>query len=264
MAEDTGGNRKRKPDQSEIESNALFREIDEELRQEQFQTLWQKYGWLAVGGALLIVAVVAGTQGWKAWTHRQNMAAAEQYFQAMEQVQAEEPAAAAETLGTLADENSGGYARLAGLQAAGLWRAATPPALNEARANLERVQALAGDDTAFAGLTTLLEAQVSLAEGEPDTARATLQAVTGDTSAWAPLARELEAVALLEKGDTAAARTAFAALSKETNLTPGVRQRAQEMLLALGDPAATAALEDATRDDETTDTASPSEGTDAE
>ena len=47
------------------EQDILLREIDEELKQENLQQLWKKYGTLIVGGALLLVAGVAGFQGWK-------------------------------------------------------------------------------------------------------------------------------------------------------------------------------------------------------
>ena len=40
----------------------LFREIDEELRQERFEKLWQNYGKYVIGAA---VAVVLSVGGWK-------------------------------------------------------------------------------------------------------------------------------------------------------------------------------------------------------
>ena len=48
------------------QQDILLREIDEELKQENLQQIWNKYGTLIVGGAFLLVAGVAGFQGWKA------------------------------------------------------------------------------------------------------------------------------------------------------------------------------------------------------
>ena len=47
------------------QQDILLREIDEELKQENLQQIWNKYGTLIVGGAFLLVAGVAGFQGWK-------------------------------------------------------------------------------------------------------------------------------------------------------------------------------------------------------
>ena len=44
----------------------LFREINEELRQDRYEQLWQNYGKYAISiGMALVVSVI----GWKAWNH---------------------------------------------------------------------------------------------------------------------------------------------------------------------------------------------------
>ena len=45
--------------------DGIFREIDEELRQEQFARLWKRYGRIFVTGACIIVATVAGYKAWE-------------------------------------------------------------------------------------------------------------------------------------------------------------------------------------------------------
>lgn len=47
--------------------DALFREVDEELRHEQMASLWKKYGGVVIAAALAVVLSVAGYQGWKYW-----------------------------------------------------------------------------------------------------------------------------------------------------------------------------------------------------
>ena len=44
----------------------IFREIDEELRQDRYERLWQSYGKYAIGIGMALVAAVIG---WKAWQH---------------------------------------------------------------------------------------------------------------------------------------------------------------------------------------------------
>jgi hypothetical protein len=52
----------------------IFREVDEEVRREQLQKLWDKYGFLLIGLAVLIVAAVGG---WRAYQYFEAKKAAE-------------------------------------------------------------------------------------------------------------------------------------------------------------------------------------------
>ncbi len=42
----------------------IFREVDEDLRREQFKRLWDRFGTYVIGLAVLIVVVTAGYRGW--------------------------------------------------------------------------------------------------------------------------------------------------------------------------------------------------------
>ena len=42
------------------ERDSLLREVDEELRREQMQKLWERYNGLILGGAALIILAVGG------------------------------------------------------------------------------------------------------------------------------------------------------------------------------------------------------------
>jgi len=41
----------------------IFQEVDEEVRREQLQKLWQRYGHFAIAGCILIVVAVGGWRG---------------------------------------------------------------------------------------------------------------------------------------------------------------------------------------------------------
>ena len=58
-----------------MSDESLFREVDEEVRQEQFKKLWARYGNLIMGLCLLVIAGVAGFQGWTYWKLKQAQAA---------------------------------------------------------------------------------------------------------------------------------------------------------------------------------------------
>ena len=60
----------------------IFREVDEELRQDKLTALWKKYGNVILGAAVLIVAVTAGVTLWKDRQHRAQEASSEAYVTA--------------------------------------------------------------------------------------------------------------------------------------------------------------------------------------
>jgi hypothetical protein len=43
----------------------IFREIDEELRQEKYEKLWQRYGKLIIAAAVVLILSVASYKGWE-------------------------------------------------------------------------------------------------------------------------------------------------------------------------------------------------------
>ena len=46
-----------------MSDESLFREVDEEVRQEQYKKLWDKFGNYFVALCVIIVAAVAGVKG---------------------------------------------------------------------------------------------------------------------------------------------------------------------------------------------------------
>lgn len=67
-----------------MSDDSLFREVDEEVRQEQFKKLWARYGNAAIGVAALLILGVAGMEGWKYWQLRQSEAAGDKFFSAVD------------------------------------------------------------------------------------------------------------------------------------------------------------------------------------
>ena len=59
-----------------MSEESLFREVDEEVRQDQLKKIWTRYGNLIVGVCVALIAVVAGIKGWQYWQVRQAETAA--------------------------------------------------------------------------------------------------------------------------------------------------------------------------------------------
>ena len=65
-----------------MSDDSLFREVDEEVRQEQFKKLWARYGKFVIGLAILVILVVAGVEGWRYWQNKQSETAGDAFFSA--------------------------------------------------------------------------------------------------------------------------------------------------------------------------------------
>lgn len=65
-----------------MSDESLFREVDEEVRQEQFKKLWARYGNFVIALAVLVILGVAGMEGWRYWQLKQSEAAGDTFFSA--------------------------------------------------------------------------------------------------------------------------------------------------------------------------------------
>lgn len=215
---------------------ALFREVDEDLRHEQMARLWKKYGGVVIAAALAVVVSVAGYQGWQAWQASVRQDEAGRYADAMRQLDANQPQQAAEALAALAQGSGTGYGPVAALR-----RAALLAEQGDTTSAISQWQALAADGSAeapFRDLARLLAVMHQMpATGETgaaDSLTAELQPLTDPANPFRFSALELTAVLALRQGDDTRARDLYTALVNDGGTPQGVRSRARQMLAALG------------------------------
>lgn len=224
-----------KPRKERSADELIFREIDEELRQDRARKLWQQYGGYVIGAAVALVLGVAGYQGWTAYDRSTREAQGERYAAAEAQAAAGNYRAAAESFADLAADAGAGYATLARLrQAAALLEA------GDREGALAAYDAMAGDngvDPLYRDLADLLWALHSLEGGDPAAIEARLQPLTGPDGAWRYTAMEALALLRTEQGDAAAARDLYTRIADDDQAPPAARRRAREMIDALGEAA---------------------------
>ncbi|WP_420405726.1 tetratricopeptide repeat protein [Nisaea sp.] len=209
----------------------IFREIDEELQQEKAARLWKRYGPYVIALAVLIVLGVGGYRFWLSYDATQKAAESARY-EAAAQTLADDPAAAAEAFGALAQDGNKGYAALAALrQAAALVEAGDVEAAVITYKKLADDQ---GTPVLFRDLARLLAVTHRIDSGDPAELSREIAALANTTGPWRPLAREAEALIALKAGDKAKAREILEALTADAE-TPGqLRARATELLSAIG------------------------------
>ena len=68
---------------SHMSDDSFIREVNEELRQDQFKSLWRRFGPIAIGAAVLLVLATAGYVGYERWTSSRANASGDAFFEEM-------------------------------------------------------------------------------------------------------------------------------------------------------------------------------------
>jgi hypothetical protein len=207
----------------------IFNEVDEEVRREKLQKLWERHQGLIVGGAILIVAAVGG---WRAYDWYQSKQAAEAggAFQAAMQLDAEGKHAEAEAaFAKVADKGIAGYRDLARLQAA------SAVAQRDPKAAVEAYDAIAADSRISDVLRDVAAVRAGFLlvdTASYDDMRRRLEPVAAAGRPFRHSARELLALSALRANDDATARKWFDQIVTDVSAPVALRQRI-EMLMAL-------------------------------
>ena len=215
-----------------MSDDLIFREVDEDVRREKMETMWKRYGGMAAGVAVLIIAAVAGSVIWKDMQQSEREEQGARFEQGMNLLAADQFADAAAAFESLAAEGNDGYRLLAALQAA------------DARAKAgDGSAALAAYDRLLEGdaggeryddLIRMKAALLALEVESADGAIARLGSVPDAEGPFRTAAREIRASALLAKGDRDGAIAELKAIAEDAAATPAQRDRVNRFLLSLG------------------------------
>jgi hypothetical protein len=223
-------------------TDEFIREVDEAVRQEQWQKLWKQYGSYLTAAVLAVVIGTALGVGWRNWQHSQRLDEARRYAAAQQMLSEERPAEAADAFAALAEDASSGYRVLARLRAAEARAAAGDPVA--AAAILEQLAANDDTEPPYRALGALLAAQRASGDADPGALATELEPLIGTDDPWRHSALELRALAQMRGGDTVAARQTLNDLLDDPLTPPDLGRRAAELLAFLGGPiAADAAAE---------------------
>lgn len=217
---------------AEPRDDGILQEIDEELRHERYAKLWQRYGNVVIGAAVLLVVGVAGYQGWRHYDVTTRQALGEKFTIAMQAETAGKLDDAAKQFATLAAEGRAGYAVLARLQEASL--AGRKGDRAKAASLYKSIAADNGVDAIYRDLAVVLGAMNEIDTAAPEELKTRLMPQTVDTKPWRFTARELVALLAQKAGQKEEAAKLFKALAEDTAAPQGVRARAGDMAAVLG------------------------------
>jgi hypothetical protein len=204
----------------------LFDEVDEEVRREQLQKLWEKYSIFIIAAALLVIAAVGGWRGYQYFEEKKAAEAGDAFNKAVELSEQGKHSEAESAFTDLAAKAPAGYRMLA------RFRAAAEAATREPQAGAKMFDELAADASIGAEQQALARIRAAgllvdnasyadmLRRLEPD-------AAAGQT--FRHSARELLALSAFRANDSTATRQWLDQLELDAETPPSMRSRAEAL-----------------------------------
>ncbi|WP_299936759.1 tetratricopeptide repeat protein [uncultured Nitratireductor sp.] len=216
-----------------MSDDSFIREVNEELRQDQFKSLWRRFGPVAIGAAVLLVVATAGYVGYERWTSSQANASGDAFSQALDLARQGETAEALAAFEELEGSGYGSYPLLARMRAATVLAAdgdadGAVAAFDEIAADKSVTDVIADTARLRAGL-------ILVDRGSYADVAARVETLTADGNALRHTAREALGLAAWKEGKRDDALTLFQQISGDAAAPRNTRQRAEMMVeLILG------------------------------
>lgn len=222
---------------------AFLREVDEELRKDELQSLWKRYGRL---GVATIVLIIAAWGGWLYWQHRQTEASGlegEKLSRAVNDLQGGNTDAATATLKELSKSGNDGYKATAKLGEGAI--AVQKGDMKTAAARFAEVAADTSLDQPWRDLALIRQTAVEFDTLKPGEVVARLQPLAVKGNPWFGSAGEMVAADYLKMNKPALAGKIYGEIGKDEGVPETIRSRAVQMASALGVDAVTLPSKDA-------------------
>ena len=205
----------------------IFDEIDEDLKRDQMQMLWARYGKIVMAVVAAIILLVGARQGYRAWQSNQFEASATAYEQALK---------SDDIIGALEaqrGELTNGYTMLAQFQIAAAQAAAND--FEAAEASYMEIVADSSFDPLYQQAATLLSVMVAPQDSDLGVLQARLADLETAAGPGQAMALETGARLALRSGDRDAAMNRYKKLVEMADIPAGMRQRADRMTTILSD-----------------------------
>lgn len=212
----------------------IFQEVDEEIRREQLNKLWQRYGHYLVGLCILIVAGVGAWRGYQWWEAKKAGEAGAAFEQAATLAETGKHQEAEAAFAKLATDGTAGYRVLARLREAGELAPTDPKA---AVAAYDAIAADTSADRLTRDLAAVRAGYLLVDTAPYAELRERLEPLTTADRPFRHSAREILALSAWKSGDMAAARQWTDLIMSDPQSPPQTRSRAQvlsELIAANG------------------------------
>jgi hypothetical protein len=207
----------------------IFHEVDEEVRRERLEKLWERYSIYIIGLAVLIVVGIGAWRGYEYWEAKNAATAGAAFEAALSLSEQGKHAEADAAFAKIAAEAPPGYRTLARLRAAAEL-AQTKPA--DAVKAYDAMTADASLGSTLQDLAAVRAGMLTLDSAPLSDMQRRLDAVAEPGHAFRHSARELLALSAWRNHDFTSARRYIDMIANDGETPPGTRARA-EVLSAL-------------------------------
>jgi len=215
-----------------LQQDALMREVDEAVRQDQFTDIAKKYGTQI---ALVVAIGLAGFGGWLWWTdHREATleTASEGLILAVDDMSAGKNDSAEQAFARVADDSEGGAKVIARLAQAGIATEGGRP--DEAAKIYAEVAADSGAPQLYRDFALIRETLLRYDTMKPADVEARMKPLAVPGAAWFGSAGELLGHAYLDQGKDEQAGALFASIATDEKVPDSIRFRVRQVAGSMG------------------------------
>lgn len=206
-----------------MSEESFLREVEEELRSDKLKAFWRRYALFIIGGAVLIVGLVAANEAWKWWRENTAATASEQYYAAIALAERGDFAGAEQALATIQADGPEGYGILARFRSASLHAE-----MGEHDSAISIYDGLSSslNEPRLRELALILGAYLAVDHLDLPAVQARAGSLTGDESPLRNNAREALGLAYYKAGDFENARANFELIAGDFNAAQEIQIRA--------------------------------------
>lgn len=210
-----------------MSDDSFIREVNEEYRSDRAKALWERYGIVIAGLALLIVLGTAGYVGYQYWDESRANASGDQFLAALQLANDGKSDEAIAAFDQLEKDGYGAYPVLAKMRAATV--KANKGDVDGAVKDFDAVAADGAVPSAIRDMAKLRAGLLLVDHGSYADVSSHVEALTGDTNPLRHSAREALGLAAWKDGKPADALKLFDQLSADEAAPRNLRQRASMM-----------------------------------
>ena len=207
---------------------SFFREVSEDLRNERFRQLWERFGVYLIGLVVLLLLGTAAYVGYDYWQSQRAARSGDQFLAALQLADAKKPDAALKALDGIVKNGTGDYPDLARMRVASILA-------NDGKAKqaIDAFEKIGADDTV--PLTIREAARIRAGfllvdHGTYGNVADQVQPLSGADNPFRHSAREALGLAAWKAGDVKNARKWFEQITGDTEAPASIASEAGMML----------------------------------